>query len=189
MARPPTSLVEITTKTEGVVLDLAYATADNVTGAPIYARSACFLHATAATHLHQAIDPATSLGYRLKILDAYRPTEAQWRLWEYAPGTDYVADPRRGSPHSRGIAIDVTLVDTSNRELEMGTEFDDFSTAAHHGNRSISASAQKNRMILLGLMATAGWDFYDKEWWHYQLFCPRRFPLLSDRAAGTQMIG
>ena len=47
---------------------------------------------------------------------------------------------------------------------------------------------RKNRMILLGLMSSAGWDFYDKEWWHYQLFNPRYFPLLSDRAAGTRLI-
>ena len=70
----------------------------------------------------------------------------------------------------------------------MGTEFDDFSVAAHHGNRSVSTLAQRNRMTLLGLMSSAGWDFYIKEWWHYQLFNPRAFPLLSDRAAGTKLM-
>ena len=183
------SLVEIVAETEGIVLDLAYATPNNVTGAPIYTRGACFLHPTAAMHLDRAIELATSLGYQLKIFDAYRPTEAQWRLWDYAPDTNYVADPRRGSPHSRGIAVDLTLVDSNGHNLEMGTEFDDFSSSAHHGNRSISAVAQRNRMIFLGLMSSAGWDFYDKEWWHYQLFNPRRFPLLSDRAASTRLIG
>ena len=188
MTRQSMPLVEIIPKTEGIILDLAYATPDNVTGAPLYERCACFLHPTAAVHLDRAIELAMALGYRLKIFDAYRPTEAQWRLWDYTPGSDSVADPRRGSPHSRGIAVDLTLADSTGRNLEMGTEFDDFSSAAHHGDRSVSVSAQKNRMILLGLMSSAGWDFYDKEWWHYQLFNPRLFPLLSDRAAGTRLI-
>ena len=54
--------------------------------------------------------------------------------------------------------------------------------------RSLVRQVQRNRHLLLGLMSTAGWDFYFKEWWHYQLFEPRRYPLLSDRAAGTAMM-
>ena len=94
----------------GIVIDLRYASPNNITGTPIYARSACFLHRKAAEHLNHAIKLAGSLGYRFKVFDAFRPTEAQWRLWEHAPGSDYVADPRRGSPHSRGVAIDLTLL-------------------------------------------------------------------------------
>ena len=65
----------------------------------------------------------------------------------------------------------------------MGTPFDAFTPLSHHGNKDISIEAQKNRLLLLGLMSTAGWDFYSREWWHYQLFNARaRYPLYSDRA-------
>ena len=64
--------------------------------------------------------------------------------------------------------------------LDMGTPFDAFTPLSHHGNTEVSVTAQKNRHLLMGLMTTAGWDFYRNEWWHYQLFNSRTYPLLSD---------
>lgn len=171
-----------------VDFDIAYATAQNFTGHAVYARPGCYLHPDAAACLKEAIRLAAAIGYRLLIFDAYRPSEAQWRLWSHSPDPDFLADPRRGSPHSRGVAIDLTLLDATGNRLEMGTEFDDFTPKAHHGNQDVSVAAQKNRLILLGLMTAAGWDFYRNEWWHYQLFNSRRYPLLSDSAAATQMM-
>jgi len=80
----------------------------------------------------------------------------------------------------RGIAVDLTLTDGDGVDLEMGTPFDDFTDKAHHGNTAISAEAQRNRMTLLGIMTAAGWDRYDYEWWHYQLFDVARYPRLGD---------
>ena len=57
-----------------------------------------------------------------------------------------------------------------------------------HASTEISVEAQRNRALLLGLMTAAGWDCYLNEWWHYQLFNPKRYPLLSDSAAGTRMM-
>lgn len=168
--------------------EIAYATSANFTGRPIYCRPGCYLHPDAAACLETAIRLAGALELRLRIFDAFRPAEAQWRLWDHSPDPDFLADPRRGSPHSRGVAVDLTLVDARGEALEMGTGFDDFSPRAHHGNRDISARAQQNRHLLLGLMTSAGWDFYRNEWWHYQLFESRRYPLLSDSAAGTAMM-
>jgi len=103
-------------------------------------------------------------------------------LWNAFPDPEFVADPRRGSPHSRGVAVDLTLVDRGGRELEMGTGFDDFTTRSHHGALDIPPEAQRNRAILLGLMTAAGWDFYRNEWWHYQVFNARSYPLIGDSA-------
>jgi D-alanyl-D-alanine dipeptidase len=103
-------------------------------------------------------------------------------MWNHTPDPDFLADPRRGSPHSRGVAIDLTLIDGSGAELDMGTGFDAFTPRSHHGDTTVSPEAQRNRLILLGLMTSAGWDFYRNEWWHYQLFDARRFPVLSDSA-------
>jgi D-alanyl-D-alanine dipeptidase len=138
------------------------------------------LRRTAAQHLQRAIALAAPLGLRLRIFDALRPTEAQWVLWNARPDPEFLADPRRGSPHSRGVAVDLTLLDRVGRELDMGTPFDAFTPRSHHGDISVSVEAQQNRLLLLGLMTAAGWDFYRNEWWHYQLFDPRRFPLVAD---------
>ncbi len=174
------TLVEIRPPEFDVDLALAYATRDNFTGRPIYRRAAAYLHPEAAACLARAIELAAAQGLRLRIFDAFRPSEAQWALWRHRPDPEFIADPRRGSPHSRGVAVDLTLIDGAGRPLEMGTPFDDFSPASHHGAAGLSVSAQRNRALLLGLMSTAGWDFYRYEWWHYQLFDSRRFPLLSD---------
>jgi len=165
-----------------VVLDIVYATPRNFTGAPIYRRAAAYLHPEAAAALQRAIGLARAIGLRLKVYDAFRPTEAQWKMWNHTPDPEFLADPRRGSPHSRGAAVDLTLLTPDGRELDMGTPFDSFRPQSHHAATDVSLEAQKNRFLLLGLMSAAGWDFYRNEWWHYQLFEPRRFPLLSDQA-------
>jgi D-alanyl-D-alanine dipeptidase len=104
------------------------------------------------------------------------------------PDEQYVANPAKGSNHSRGVAVDLTLVDSEGRELDMGTPFDDFTVQSHHGNQDISLKAQQNRFLLLGIMSAAGWDFYQCEWWHYQLFDPKRFVLLSDESLDDSMM-
>lgn len=182
------SLLEIRPESHGVELDIAYATINNFTGAPVYARAGCYLHPEAAECLGKAVEFAAQLNLRLRIFDAFRPSEAQWALWNHTPDPNFLADPRRGSPHSRGVAIDLTLIDLAGRALEMGTPFDAFTPRSHHGNRSVSATAQRNRHLLLGLMTAAGWDFYRNEWWHYQLFNSRQYPLLSDSVVRPSMM-
>jgi zinc D-Ala-D-Ala dipeptidase len=173
-------LVPIVSPAYDVDLDIAYATSRNFTGAPIYRRAAACLHPDAAAALTRAIALAHGQGLRLKIFDAFRPAEAQWKMWNHTPDPEFLADPRRGSPHSRGVAVDLTLIESSGKELDMGTAFDTFKKQSHHANTEISAAAQRNRFLLLGLMTSAGWDFYRNEWWHYQLFDARRYPVLGD---------
>lgn len=174
-------LVEIVAPAFDVEVGLAYATADNFTGAPVYrANARCWLIGDAADALARAIAAAAALGLRLRIFDALRPSEAQWRLWNHTPDPDFLADPRRGSPHSRGAAVDLTLIDGSGQPLDMGTPFDAFTPRSHHGDRGVSEQAQRNRLLLLGLMTQSGWDFYRNEWWHYQLFEARKYPLIAD---------
>ena len=176
------ALVSIRQPDYDVEIALAYATPANITGKPVYAHARCYLHEDAAAALARAIALAAPLGLRFKLFDAFRPTEAQWKLWNKRPDPEFLADPRRGSPHSRGVAVDLTLVDRDGTEFDMGTGFDAFTPLAHHANTQVSAAAQRNRAILLGLMTASGWDFYRNEWWHYQLFNSRRYPLFSDSA-------
>ena len=173
------SLVEIAPPDFDVDLALAYATADNFTGRAVYRRAGCYLHGDAAACLERAIALAGRHGLRLRVFDAYRPAEAQWVLWSHFPDSDFVADPRTGSPHSRGVAIDLTLVDGAGAELDMGSGFDDFTTRSHHGSTEVTAAAQRNRYLLMGLMLSAGWQFYPAEWWHYHMLPFDGYPLLS----------
>ncbi len=181
-------LIEILPATHDVELDIAYATANNFTGKPVYRRAACYLHPDAEDLLRRACGLARILGYRIKIFDAFRPAEAQFVLWDHTPDPEFLADPRKGSPHSRGVAVDLTLVDAAGEELDMGTGFDEFDPRSHHGDPGISAEAQRNRMILMGIMTTAGWDFYRNEWWHYQLFDSKRYPVLKDEVLPQGMM-
>lgn len=184
------TLVPIAAPKFDVDVDLRYATSDNFTGKPVYANAQAWLHADAAEALARAIELAAALGLRFKIFDAFRPSEAQWALWNFRPDPDFIADPRRGSPHSRGVAVDLTLIDgVSGAELDMGTAFDAFTTQSYHGDTSIGREAQRNRLVLLGLMSAAGWDFYRREWWHYQLFDSRRYPVLSDSVLAAGQAG
>jgi len=179
-------LVEINSPEFDVDLYIAYATNDNFTGKVIYKKSICYLHEQAASCLQDAIKYAAQLDLRLKIFDAYRPHEVQELLWEDYPNPTFLSNPKTGAvPHCRGIAVDLTLVDQSGNELDMGTGFDEFQPLSFHGNTEISAEAQKNRHLLMGIMTTAGWDFYRNEWWHYQLFEPRSYPVIKDGDAKT----
>ncbi|MCW5745435.1 MAG: D-alanyl-D-alanine dipeptidase [Alphaproteobacteria bacterium] len=181
-------IVEIAPPEFDVDIALAYATAANITGQPIYRNPRCWLRRTAAWHLQRAIELAAPLGLRLRIFDALRPTQAQWALWAANPDPEFLADPRRGSPHSRGVAVDLTLIDRDGQELDMGTPFDAFTPLAYHASTDVSLDAQRNRLLLLGLMTAAGWDFYRNEWWHYQLFDARRFALVADEDLPESMM-
>lgn len=175
------SLIEITETSHNIVLDMRYATENNFTNKPIYDCPRCFLRQEALTLLERAIDLAAQQNLRFKVLDAHRPQYAQERLWEICPNPNYIAIPESGSHHTRGVAIDLTLIDQNGHELDMGTPFDTFETTSHHGSPKISPQAAQNRYTLLGIMMSSGWDFYTNEWWHYQLFTPREFDLILDR--------
>lgn len=176
-------LKEISPSTKGIRLNLLYATPDNFTRNVVYKNAFCFLHTDAYDALLKARDYANSLGLGLTIFDGFRPTEAQDKLWEICPDPTFVADPKKGSSHSRGVAVDLTLFDlNTKKDLNMGTPFDDFTPLSFHADLSLPPEIQKNRLLLMGIMTQAGFHFYDKEWWHYQLPDAReKYPLLSDK--------
>ncbi len=178
----PHPLVPVHPETHGVVLDLAYATANNIAGRPIYDRAHCLLHRDAEACLRRAVLAAAASGYRLKIFDAFRPHEAQVLLWQTAPDQAYVADPAIGSNHTRGTAVDLTLVDAQGEELDMGTGFDDMTTASHHFSTEVSVQAQANRQQLLRIMEDAGFAHLAHEWWHYAL--PGHYGLIDSAVLG-----
>jgi len=178
------NLVEITKSNFDVALDLRYATKNNVCGHQMYSTPFAYLHQDAIKPFEKAIKSAKNLGLKLKIWDTFRPIEVQKYMFDKFPSNDpnggFVSNPNGGAiPHCRGVAIDLTLVDQNEEELEMGSDFDEFSDLAFHNCDKISTQAMRNRLILLGIMTAAGFDFYSKEWWHYQLFKPREFAIIK----------
>jgi len=169
------NLVKITEKEFDVILDLRYATHNNVCSRKLYTHPFCYLHEATIEPLRRVIESAKNLGFKIKIYDAFRPIEVQKYMFDMFPG-GFVSNPENGNiPHCRGVAIDLTLCDLNGKELDMGSDFDEFSDIAYHNNYKISTEAQRNRFILLGIMTSAGWSFLSKEWWHYQLPKPRDY--------------
>ena len=101
----------------------------------------CFIHKVAYEHLDLAVQIAKKQHLKIKIFDAYRPVYVQEKLWECLPDPNFIAPPDKGSPHSRGVAIDLTLVNSLNIELDMGTGFDEFSRLSYHGCLDITKEA------------------------------------------------
>lgn len=165
----PVEMIEITEGSHGVTLDIKYATEDNITKKPIYAAPRCYLRKEAEEKLCEASDLLAPLGLKFRIFDGYRPAAAQELLWAACPDPDYIIPPEVGSNHTRGIAVDLTLMSVDGTELDMGTGFDDMTVQSHHCRRDIPVLAQRNRFLLQGVMSLCGWVPQPTEWWHYQL--------------------
>lgn len=172
------ALVEITQETYCVLIDMVYAGPHNLTGQPIYETDRCWLHRDVEPLLVRAVELAGLAGMKLKLLDAYRSPQAHELLCRHVSDPRYVADPKRGSNHSRGVAVDLTLVDGMGRDLDMGTPFDAMVEESHHFNPSLSPEVHRNRFLLLGIMIQAGFLSLAEEWWHYQIPDARSYPLI-----------
>ena len=183
------TLVKITPEEYNTELYIAYATEDNFTERKLYKNGHCYLHEAAAKAFETAVSLASAIGYKFKIFDAFRPLEVQQMLWDDNPDPEFISDPVNGkTPHCRGIALDLTLIDQNSNELDMGTGFDAFTPLSHHGKTEISDAAQKNRYILLSIMKLAGFDHNPREWWHYQLPNWQDYKKYTDSDAGTKML-
>jgi D-alanyl-D-alanine dipeptidase len=172
------ALVEITKGTHGVLIDMVYAGTHNLTGRPVYDSGRCWLHRDVEPRLVRAVKLAALAGLRLKVLDAYRTPQAHEILCSYVTDPRYIADPKRGSNHSRGTAVDLTLVNARMRELDMGTPFDAMIEASHHFHTGLTPEVHRHRFLLLGIMTQAGFEPLDEEWWHYQIPDARSYPLI-----------
>jgi D-alanyl-D-alanine dipeptidase len=162
---------------EKILVDyVPYATNDNFCHQQLYSHPFIYAHQDAFENLQKASKFADEKGFKLRILDAYRPFEVQAFMADKFPEhveNGYVSHPNEGvATHVRGIAIDLTLVDKNGKDLDMGTDFDDMSELSHHGSKALNEKnkiAEKNRQILVEIMQKSGFEIYENEWWHYNL--------------------
>ena len=163
-----TDFVPISDYLPDSVTELKYATADNFTGQVIYSFQDAYLRYGTVKKLMAAAEEFAQMGYYLKIWDGFRPISAQFVLWEVYPDSTYVANPNKGfSNHSRGNAVDVTLVDEQGQELPMPTAFDDFSPLADRNYSECDPEARENALLLETVMQKHGFKGYFGEWWHF----------------------
>lgn len=164
----------------GIDVDLRYATPNNFVGRDLYSPYDCaWLHVEAAAALERAVAwlAVHAPGLKPLVLDALRPQRVQQQLWDALEGTDlrlYLANPARGSIHSYGMALDITLLDADGRELDMGTGFDDMTELSHPALEEgfllagqLSEHQLANRRLLREAMLQAGFFGIKTEWWHF----------------------
>jgi zinc D-Ala-D-Ala dipeptidase len=150
-----------------IALDLRYATTNNFVKEKMYECGECYLRDEVAQALLRVHNKLKEKGYRLLMFDCYRPHSVQWRLWKKVPNPDYVADPRKGSMHNRGAAVDLSVVDKNGKALDMGSEFDFFGKEAHIDYTGHKPEVYENRKLLQNLMIAEGFKTTRTEWWHF----------------------
>lgn len=175
----PTDLVEVSAVIPDAVIDIRYATDDNFTGKQLYPVATCKLRRAVATRLAKAAAALREQGRRLLIWDCYRPTSIQKELWKRVPDPRYVANPKKGSRHSRGAAVDLALVDAAGKPVTLPTAYDDFSKAAHRVNALKGEQGAEARRLETAMKA-AGFVPMPTEWWHFDAPDAARYPLAND---------
>ncbi len=151
------------------VYDMKYATADNFLKEKVYPCAECFLRVKTVKSLLEANKMFLAKGYKIKLYDCYRPKAIQKKMFQLVPDANYVANPKKGSIHNRGGAVDISIVDFNGIELDMGTKFDFFGKEASHNYLSLSDTVLANRKILKEIMLQNNFKSFDSEWWHYNL--------------------
>ncbi len=173
-------LVDIKSVDPSILTDLRYATSENFTRSIIYPFHTCLFRKETAEKLKAANSEFKTLGYRIKIWDGYRPPYAQKILWEKVPNPRYVGDPNKGgSVHNRGGAVDLTIVDSAGKELEMPSAYDDFSVLASPFRKDLESNVAKNLNVLVTVMTKHGFKQISSEWWHYNDGDAKYYPLID----------
>jgi zinc D-Ala-D-Ala dipeptidase len=173
-------LIDLEAYIPGIVLDIRYATTDNFTGEKIYESPKAFVRKPVADALHKVQTELEKKGLGLKVFDAYRPYAATVKFYEIYRDTTFVAAPWTGSVHNTGCAVDVSLVDLeTGQELEMPTEFDDFTEKAAHSFNDLPENVINNRQILRNIMTQNGFSIYEAEWWHYNFITRDGFEIMD----------
>ena len=176
-----TTFVNVKEYSPDFVYDMKYATSDNFLKAKVYDCAECFLRLKTVKAIIKANEVFMKKGYKIKFFDCYRPLDIQKKMWKIVPNPTYVADPAKGSIHNRGGAVDITLVDSDGKELDMGTPFDHFGMEAAHDYAQLSKKVKKNRALLKKVMTQNGFNSFDSEWWHYNLKSA-----LTDKVSNTK---
>lgn len=173
-------LVDIRSINPNIVLDIRYATTNNFLKEKLYPVAKCALRKEVAQKLSKVQKDLEEIGLGLKVFDCYRPLSVTKKMWEVLPDSRYVANPAKGSRHNRGAAVDVSLVDVKTGiELEMPTDYDDFSQKAWRDYDGNEPQVKKNSDLLASMMKKHGFEPLITEWWHFDAEGWEKFSILD----------
>jgi zinc D-Ala-D-Ala dipeptidase len=175
-------LVELAVLEPSLRLDIRYATTANFVHRAVYPQARAFLQRPAAEALVRAHRTLGEQGYGLLIFDGYRPWSVTRLFWDLTPPAQraYVANPREGSKHNRGCAVDLSLFTRADgREVEMPSPYDDLSERAHPDYAGGTAPQRAHRALLRRSMEAEGFTVEPNEWWHFNYKDWKRYPLLD----------
>ncbi|NHM06784.1 M15 family metallopeptidase [Flavobacterium sp. CYK-4] len=164
-----TTFVNLKDYSPDFIYNMKYATEDNFLKTKVYDCEACYLRYKTVEALIEANERFLKRGYKIVIFDCYRPLDIQKKMWQIVSNPDYVADPKKGSIHNRGGAVDITLADSTGAVLDMGTLFDHFGIEASHDYEDLPDQVKQNRKLLRKIMTRSGFRIFQSEWWHYNL--------------------
>ena len=165
-------LVEIVQLDPTIRLDVRYATTNNFLHRPVYAQTRAFMQRPAAEALVRAHRALRAKGYGVVVFDAYRPWSVTKIFWDSASEEErkieFVANPKNGSRHNRGCAVDMTLFDLSTgKQVTMPSGYDEFSERAFPNYAGGTAESRALRDLLRTAMEAEGFTVYQAEWWHF----------------------
>jgi D-alanyl-D-alanine dipeptidase len=159
-------LVDVASVIGDAVIDMRYATDDNFMGKKLYPIARCKLRRAVAARLARVAAALRAQDRRLLLWDCYRPTSIQKEMWRRVPDPRYVADPKVGSKHGRGAAVDVALVDRDGKPVVLPTKHDEFSEAAHRDHALVGEAGAEARRLEKA-MVDEGFRPMPTEWWHF----------------------
>jgi zinc D-Ala-D-Ala dipeptidase len=163
-------LIELIRLNKTIKLDIRYATANNFVGRPVYSEARAFLQRPAAEALVRVHKKLRKQGLGLLIFDGYRPWSVTKLFWEVVPGDKrkFVADPKKGSRHNRGCAVDLGLYSLkTGKPVPMPSGFDEFTERASPDFKGGTDEERDNRDKLRRLMEAEGFTVNTDEWWHF----------------------
>lgn len=172
-------LVDVLSIDSTIVLDIRYATENNFTHQKLYPIAKCMLRREAAESLRAVQNELHARKLGLKVYDGYRPLSIQRKLWDVVSDERYVANPAKGSRHNRGAAVDLTIIDSLGKEIEMPTPYDDFTDKAHRDYMQLPKTALSNRAILEAVMVKHGFLPMPTEWWHFDFQDWEKFEIMD----------
>lgn len=174
-------MVDIRKAIPAIMLDLRYAGTGNFMHSTLYPPiKTTYLRRSATDALVKVEEALKKQKLGIKIWDGYRPYAVTEKMWEPIKDDRYAADPKFGSGHNRGVAVDVTIINLrTKKELNMGTGFDNFSDTAHIDFKNLPAAVLANRQLLKSVMEQYGFKALDTEWWHFYLPDTKKYELLN----------
>jgi len=180
VADPNNELIEIKKAIPNIKLDIRYATKNNFMNQVMYKEARAFARKPVVAQLKRIQLALNKKGYGLKIFDAYRPYTITLAFYRKAKDKNFVANPKKGSKHNRGCAIDLTLIDLkTGKELQMPTPYDSFAPEASPSYSNLPAPIIKNRTLLITTMQAYGFRVIKNEWWHFDFIGWNKYPLMD----------